>query len=63
MAVRDAGIDPVELVILPPSRDLGDGFMVRRALPQPQRHILAWIEFSGSVKASSAMTPTATSMT
>jgi redox-sensitive bicupin YhaK (pirin superfamily) len=37
MAVRDAGIDPVDLVILPPSRDLGDGFTVRRALPQPQR--------------------------
>lgn len=40
MAVRDAGIDPVELVILPPSRDLGDGFTVRRALPQPQRRIV-----------------------
>jgi redox-sensitive bicupin YhaK (pirin superfamily) len=40
MAIRDAGIDPVELVILPPSRDLGDGFTVRRALPQPQRRIV-----------------------
>jgi redox-sensitive bicupin YhaK (pirin superfamily) len=40
VAVRDAGIDPVELVILPPSRDLGDGFTVRRALPQPQRRIV-----------------------
>jgi redox-sensitive bicupin YhaK (pirin superfamily) len=40
MTVRDAGIDPVELVILPPARDLGDGFTVRRALPQPQRRIV-----------------------
>lgn len=40
MATRDAGIDPVELVILPPARDLGDGFTVRRALPQPQRRIV-----------------------
>jgi redox-sensitive bicupin YhaK (pirin superfamily) len=37
MAVRDVAIDGVDLVILPPARDLGDGFTVRRALPQPQR--------------------------
>jgi redox-sensitive bicupin YhaK (pirin superfamily) len=37
MSVRDSGVDKVDLVILPPSRDLGDGFTVRRALPQPQR--------------------------
>jgi len=37
MPVRDSGLDNIDLVILPPSRDLGDGFTVRRALPQPQR--------------------------
>ena len=37
MSTRDSGVDSVDLVILPPSRDLGDGFTVRRALPQPQR--------------------------
>ncbi|WP_420142107.1 pirin family protein [Sphingomonas sp.] len=40
MAVRDSGVDGVDLVILPPSRDLGDGFTVRRALPQPQRRMV-----------------------
>lgn len=40
MTTRDAGVDQVELVILPPSRDLGDGFTVRRALPQPQRRMV-----------------------
>ncbi len=37
MPVRESGVDKIDLVILPPSRDLGDGFTVRRALPQPQR--------------------------
>ena len=40
MSTRDSGVDGVELVILPPSRDLGDGFTVRRALPQPQRRMV-----------------------
>jgi redox-sensitive bicupin YhaK (pirin superfamily) len=40
MSVRDSGVDAVDLVILPPSRDLGDGFTVRRALPQPQRRMV-----------------------
>ncbi len=30
----------VDLVILPPVRDLGDGFRVRRALPSPQRRMV-----------------------
>jgi redox-sensitive bicupin YhaK (pirin superfamily) len=36
-AARDA---PVEHVILPPVRDLGDGFKVRRALPSAQRRMV-----------------------
>ena len=40
MSVRDSGVDDIDLVILPPSRDLGDGFTVRRALPQPQRRMV-----------------------
>ncbi|HWI85081.1 MAG TPA: pirin family protein [Sphingomonas sp.] len=40
MSVRESGVDAVDLVILPPSRDLGDGFTVRRALPQPQRRMV-----------------------
>jgi len=40
MAVRDSGVGDIDLVILPPSRDLGDGFTVRRALPQPQRRMV-----------------------
>jgi hypothetical protein len=40
MAVRESGVDAIDLVILPPSRDLGDGFTVRRALPQPQRRMV-----------------------
>jgi redox-sensitive bicupin YhaK (pirin superfamily) len=40
MAIRESGVDGVDLVILPPSRDLGDGFTVRRALPQPQRRMV-----------------------
>ena len=40
MSIRDAGSDNVELVILPPSRDLGDGFTVRRALPSAHRRMV-----------------------
>ena len=40
MSIRDSGVADVDLVILPPSRDLGDGFTVRRALPQPQRRMV-----------------------
>jgi redox-sensitive bicupin YhaK (pirin superfamily) len=40
MSIRDSQVDGVDLVILPPSRDLGDGFTVRRALPQPQRRMV-----------------------
>jgi hypothetical protein len=40
MSTRESGVGGVELVILPPSRDLGDGFTVRRALPQPQRRMV-----------------------
>jgi len=31
---------PVDSVIIPPSRDLGDGFTVRRALPSPKRRMV-----------------------
>ncbi len=40
MSVRSSAIDGVEMVILPPTRDLGDGFTVRRALPSPQRRMV-----------------------
>jgi hypothetical protein len=40
MSVRESGVEDIDLVILPPSRDLGDGFTVRRALPQPQRRMV-----------------------
>jgi len=40
MTIRDSGLSDIDLVILPPSRDLGDGFTVRRALPQPQRRMV-----------------------
>jgi len=40
MSTRESGIDSIDLVILPPSRDLGDGFTVRRSLPQPQRRMV-----------------------
>ncbi len=33
MSIRTSDIDGVDMVILPPVRDLGDGFTVRRALP------------------------------
>ena len=40
MSVRASGIDGVDTVILPPTRDLGGGFTVRRALPSPQRRMV-----------------------
>ncbi len=40
MSVLSADFDPVDLVILPPVRDLGDGFHVRRALPSAQRRMV-----------------------
>lgn len=40
MSVLSADLDPVDLVILPPVRDLGDGFHVRRALPSAQRRMV-----------------------
>ena len=38
-ATQDAN-DPIEMVILPPVRDLGDGFQVRRALPSAKRRMV-----------------------
>lgn len=32
--------NPVDTIIIPPSRDLGDGFSVRRALPSAQRRMV-----------------------
>lgn len=40
MTVRSSDIDAVDLVILPPVRDLGDGFAVRRALPSAHRRMV-----------------------
>lgn len=40
MPHRAAGTPDVETVILPPVRDLGDGFTVRRALPSPHRRMV-----------------------
>jgi redox-sensitive bicupin YhaK (pirin superfamily) len=40
MTVRSSGVEGVDLVLLPPVRDLGDGFTVRRALPSPQRRMV-----------------------
>ena len=41
MTISSAASDvPVEHVILPPVRDLGDGFKVRRALPSAQRRMV-----------------------
>jgi redox-sensitive bicupin YhaK (pirin superfamily) len=37
MTISSATLDSVEEVLLPPVRDLGDGFKVRRALPSAQR--------------------------
>ncbi|MFC0205847.1 pirin family protein [Novosphingobium soli] len=40
MSVRLSDIEGVDLVVLPPVRDLGDGFQVRRALPTAQRRMV-----------------------
>src|ERR1700712_2325787 len=40
MSVRSSDAESVDLVILPPTRDLGDGFTVRRALPSAQRRMV-----------------------
>ena len=41
--------DAVELVITPPPRDLGEGFVVHRALPAPQRRTLGPFVFFDSM--------------
>ncbi|MBO9576674.1 MAG: pirin family protein [Sphingobium sp.] len=40
MTLRPTDIDSVEMIILPPVRDLGDGFTVRRALPSAHRRMV-----------------------
>ena len=40
MSIRSSAVDGVYLVILPPVRDLGDGFQVRRALPSRHRRMV-----------------------
>ncbi|HEY1125571.1 MAG TPA: pirin family protein [Sphingobium sp.] len=40
MTLRETDMDSVEMIILPPVRDLGDGFTVRRALPSPHRRMV-----------------------
>ncbi|WP_336962999.1 pirin family protein [Sphingobium aquiterrae] len=40
MSIRSSDIEGVDLVILPPVRDLGDGFEVRRALPSAHRRMV-----------------------
>lgn len=40
MTLRTSTIDGVEAIILPPVRDLGDGFQVRRALPSHHRRMV-----------------------
>lgn len=40
MTMRTSVSDNVEMVILPPVRDLGDGFTVRRALPSAHRRMV-----------------------
>lgn len=40
MSVHSSDVEGVDLVILPPVRDLGDGFTVRRALPSAQRRMV-----------------------
>ncbi|MGJ0238400.1 pirin family protein [Novosphingobium fluoreni] len=40
MTIRSSDAESVDLVILPPVRDLGDGFTVRRALPSAQRRMV-----------------------
>jgi redox-sensitive bicupin YhaK (pirin superfamily) len=40
MTLRSSDVDGVDMVILPPVRDLGDGFTVRRALPSAHRRMV-----------------------
>jgi redox-sensitive bicupin YhaK (pirin superfamily) len=40
MTLRTSTVDGVDAVILPPVRDLGDGFTVRRALPSAHRRMV-----------------------
>jgi redox-sensitive bicupin YhaK (pirin superfamily) len=40
MTLRSSDIPGVDLVVLPPTRDLGDGFKVRRALPSAHRRMV-----------------------
>ncbi|MFW2829162.1 pirin family protein [Sphingomonas sp. ID0503] len=40
MTLRPTDIDTIDMVILPPVRDLGDGFSVRRALPSAHRRMV-----------------------
>ncbi|PTQ10309.1 hypothetical protein CLG96_12630 [Sphingomonas oleivorans] len=40
MSVMPSEMDGIEMVILPPVRDLGDGFQVRRALPSAKRRMV-----------------------
>jgi redox-sensitive bicupin YhaK (pirin superfamily) len=40
MTIRTSDVDGTEMVILPPVRDLGDGFKVRRALPSAHRRMV-----------------------
>jgi redox-sensitive bicupin YhaK (pirin superfamily) len=40
MSIRSSDVEGVDLVILPPVRDLGDGFQVRRALPSAHRRMV-----------------------
>lgn len=40
MTIRSSDLDTVETIILPPVRNLGDGFSVRRALPSAHRRMV-----------------------
>src|SRR6202007_156969 len=40
MSIRCSDLEGVESIILPPVRDLGDGFTVRRALPSAHRRMV-----------------------
>jgi len=40
MTLRSTDIDAVDMIVLPPVRDLGDGFQVRRALPSAHRRMV-----------------------
>ncbi|HEX7822587.1 MAG TPA: pirin family protein [Sphingobium sp.] len=40
MTIRSSTVDGVQSVILPPVRDLGDGFTVRRALPSQHKRMV-----------------------